>query len=196
MVATLTPPTISESYAGEKNLLLGCRNRLWEVAGYRQEQCDVEYDEHVPSIVPDTYIAICPAGWMRGPVHSGGGVFDFLYSVDVHCLRKIGNEARDRLRNTFALRLESINAEVEKVIMFLDFSYDLMQAVNELIETETGSTEGFVEPLRFSSVDSRPRVVSGDQAALSGNDAFMVRTVRFDGASRITHRGQEWEGLH
>lgn len=176
--------------AGEKNLLLAVRNRLRSVNSWTHAQCEIELDEAAPATTGDLYAIVMPGGWRPGPRHNtSGGVNDLVYSVDVAVAKRIANVPRDRMRDVFLNNLGNLSEELDLVYQAIDWKYEVNDAANALILAETESTEGFIEPLRFASIERRPRIVGGEIfAAKGGASAGMVRVISFTGARRITYK--------
>jgi len=172
----------------EKSLLLAVQERLRSVCAYTEAQCQIEYDEQAPAVTGDTYIIVMTGGWSPGPRHrTSGGVNDLLYAIDVGVVKRVTSVPRDRLRNVFFRNISALTAEVDKIYEAIDFNYDLLNAANSLITDETGSTNGFMEPLKFTGMDRRPRLVPGDLFASPGSEAAgLMRVINFGGARRIT----------
>ncbi|MGH8743511.1 MAG: hypothetical protein ACREUY_04455 [Burkholderiales bacterium] len=177
--------------AAEKNLMLAARNQLRlpqpTGGGYAADQCDVEFDEMAPATVGDIYLAVIPGGWRPGPRHNtSGGVNDLVYSVLVAVVRRIGNVPRDRRRDVFLNNLNTLDDDIDKVYSALDWKYEVMNAANALILTDTTSTQGFIEPLRLVGDVGRPRLVDAEFFGGKEGVAGMMRILPFGGARRIT----------
>lgn len=175
--------------AAEKNLMLAVRDALRVAGPYTESECQIEMDEQAPATTGATYIVVTTGGWQPGPRHqTAGGVNDLIYAVNVGVVKRAGATPRDRRRNLFFGNLSSLNAEIDKVFTAIDFNYNVMNAANALILTETGSTNGFIRPLTFHGMDRQPRVVPAEFFAGSPgeNAAAMMRTISFGGARRIT----------
>jgi hypothetical protein len=172
----------------EKSLLLAVRDRLRTVCGYTEQQCQIEYDEQAPAVTGDTYIIVMTGGWSPGPRHrTSGGVNDLLYAIDIGVVKRVTSVPRDRLRNVFFRNISALTEEVDKIYEAIDFDYALLDAANTLIVEETESTHGFIEPLKFTSMDRRPRLVPGELfAATTSEAAGLMRVISFGGARRIT----------
>ena len=177
----------------ETALLVAVRNRLREVGGFADDACAVEFDEMAPAKTGDVYLAVLPGGWSPGPRHNtSGGVNDLLYSVDVVVIRRIRQVPRDRLRNVFLDHLGGLNETIDIVYPIIDFSYPLLRAANTLIQSATGENDGydggFIEPLKFSGVDRRPKQYDGSMFGASSQQPGVAlgRTISFSGARRIT----------
>lgn len=173
----------------ETALLLAVRDRLIDAAGYSDKSCAVEYDEQLPAIAGDLYVAVMPGGWTPGPRHrTSGGVNDLLYSVDVSVLIRIRAVPRDRRRDVFAMNLDALNERIDEIWPLIDFDYTTINAASTMITERNESEEGFCEPLQFSSVDRRPRLVAGDVYAADSSQAHvaLARSINFNGARRIT----------
>jgi|GEM_PF-3502595 hypothetical protein len=182
----------------EKALLLATRNRLRMPinmafpsqggAGFTDDECNVEFDEMTPATVGHRYAAVMPGGWRPGPRHNtSGGVNDLVYGVDVLVVIRVGNVARDRLRDTFLTNVGALDEQLDKVFPPIDFNEGLRNEANAIIQAETGSAEGFIENLRFMGTDAKPRLAPAELFAGS-NDATsgLMRVLHFHGARRIT----------
>jgi hypothetical protein len=176
--------------AAEKNLLLAVRNRLRSQGPYTLQECEIEFDEMAPATVGNTYLAVMPAGWTPGPRHKTcGGISDLLYSVEVVVIKRITHVPRDRSRDVYFRNLRALTEDIDKVFTIIDFQYDLMNAANTLINTETGSEEGFIEPLKFTSISPKPQLVPAEVFAGTNEDrAGLKRSIVFGGARRITYK--------
>ena len=172
----------------EKSLLLATQNRLRTICGYTDPQCQIEYDEQAPAVTGDTYVIVMTGGWSPGPRHrTCGGVNDLLYAIDVGVVKRVSSVPRDRLRNVFFRNLSGLTEEIDKIYEAIDFEYDLINAASALITAETESTEGFVEALKFTGMDRRPRIVPGELFGAPNNEAAgLMRVINFGGARRIT----------
>lgn len=164
----------------EVALLLAVRDILRAKGGYSESECDCEYDEE-PSITTlgDVYLAVVPAGWAPGPDNNAcGGVLDELVSVDVACIVRGTQFPTDRLRNLFMNQLSGLNRHVRKVLTAVgNFQYEINNLANASL-----NDQGFVEPLRFGSVDAR--YFGGREG---DKNAGMVRVVHLVGARRLQY---------
>lgn len=173
----------------ETSLLEAVRNRLRSECSYRDAECDVELDDQVPAIAGDRYVAVVPMGMRQGPRHnSSGGAFDLLLGCRVTVFLRMADVPRDRRRSVFLERTRGINAELGKVMRAIDFSYAVTTAANDLEESLNGS-EGFIEPLRFISMDDKPQPVAREpfdaaSALTKGSDPILAikRGISFHGA--------------
>lgn len=171
----------------EVALLLAVRDILREKGGYAESECDCEYDEE-PSIVTvgDVYLAVVPAGWSSGPDNGTcGGILDEVVSVDVACIVRGAQFPADTRRSLFMEQLSGLNRHVRKVVTTVgNFQYELHNLANQSL-----NQYGFVEPLRFGSMESKPREV--DARYFGGREgekhAGMVRVVHLVGARRIQY---------
>lgn len=181
---------------GERALIVAVRNtlRLPIVdggAGYSDAQCDIEPDEMAPATVGEVYVVVMCGGYQPGPRHrSSGGINDTVYGIDITVIKRIAQVPRDRHGSAYINNLSALSPEIGKVYNALDWNYDLITAANVLITANTGSVEGFMEPLKFSGIEKRPRIVGGD---VLGSDAKskavgLARMISFHGARRMTHK--------
>ncbi len=171
----------------EVALLLAVRDILRAKGGYAEEECECEYDEEpTPTTIGDVYLAVVPAGWAPGPDNDKcGGILDEVFSVDVACIVRAGQFSSDRKRTLFMDNLIGLNRHVRKVLTTVgNFQYELHNLANESLNTYP-----FVEPLRFGSMEAKPRPV--DSQYFGGRDgddnAGLVRTVHLVGARRIQY---------
>jgi hypothetical protein len=175
----------------EKYLLIAARNALRSALGLRDDQCTVELDElAIPATAGDKYVAVAPFGVQRGPNHNAsGGVRDLLYGISVIVVIRLGKVPRDRRRDAFLDNLGGLSELVDSALTAVDWSYEINQAANARILEETGVEQGFIEPLRFVGMDSRPQIVGAEifGAEPETGVAGMKRAVHFSGARRITY---------
>lgn len=179
--------------ASQKFLLTAVRNQLRlpapTGAGYRDTECNCEPDDQFPATAGDVYVAVMPGGFMPGPTHnSSGGVRDFIYGVNVVVVRRVANVPRDRQRDVFLNHLDSLDDDIDRIIANVDWSQTVRVAANALITAETGSTQGFIYPLRFAGQVSAPVPVGAEKfgAASGKQEAGMMVTIPFHSARRIT----------
>lgn len=176
--------------AAEKSLLIAVRDQLRAVCQYAGGQCNIEYDDQVaPATTGDLFVVVTTGGWVPGPRHGTcGGVDDFVYSVNVGVVRRIGHVPRDRRTDEVYLRnLSGLAAEVDKIVMAVDWKYQvIMERANPLILAETSSNYGFIHPLVFKNVTQTPEIVGGEVFGAEGKTAGLKRTVSFGAARRIT----------
>ena len=178
---------------GETYVLEAVRDTLRSKLGLRPEQCDCEYDEQVPSMTGDFYVAVIGAGFETGPKHnSSGGVHDVLHSVQVLVLNR-AIAARDKRRTVFLERLQGINYQIGRVVRAIDWQADLMSYANAIMFRDYPTYQPFISPLRQSRCDAKPRMVNSEIYAGStggggpGVTPFvaMARSVYFGGMRRI-----------
>lgn len=184
----------------EKSLLTAVRNAIRANTRIilKAEVVQVEHDEIAPAIVAHEYIAVMPGGWSPGPRHnSSGGIWDFVFNVDVTIIKRIAEVPHDRIREAYLTHLASLDDYVEMLIEEIDFNYTVMAAANTLIAAEWGATypsdQGFMHPLVFAGTDKRPRIVNGNMfnaPARSPKNSVvgLGRTVFFTRARRIVIR--------
>ena len=164
--------------------------------GFSAKECDIEADEMAPGTVGDLYVAVVPGGWRPGPRHnSAGGVWDIIFDVDVLVIKRTGAFPRDRTRDVligsdYLGNLSSLNSDLERVLNAIDFDlgYTVNNTANRLILDKTGSSEGFVEPLKFKGLDKKPRIANAEIFGGNGTKAGLIRGIYFGGARRITTR--------
>ena len=174
----------------EKGLLQAVLNRLRSETTLTDPQVQIEHDERLASIESDTAVKVLPGGWSRGPRHNScGGINDLLYSVDILVAKRVRHVARDRVRNKFINESNDITELIDLIYEQVDWRYEVNVAANALILTATGSTDGFIEPLRFLTVEKRPREIDPQMFASGQTQpAAIGRIITFDGARRITKK--------
>lgn len=178
----------------EKALLMAVRDRLrldTEAggAGFRDTECDIEPDVDFPATAGQLYVAVIASGYTPGPIHGrSGGVRDLVYGVNVVVVRRIGNVPRDRRSDVFVANIDSLNADVDRVIEAIDWRYEVNIAANQQIAAEAGSSQGFTEPLRLAGPVGEIQYCGADKfLAKPGKEPVgMMRTIPFHGARRIT----------
>lgn len=170
----------------EKCLLVAVRDRLRSECDYTNPQCDIEFDAMAPATVGDVYVAVLPGGWVPGPrQNTSGGVSDRVYSVEACVIKRIRAVPRDRQRDVFLSNLDSLDEELDKIHEAIDWQYAVNTLANAAL-TERGQVHGFIEPLRFSGVDKKPRLAPPELFGAAGTQtAGMMRTIYFGGARRI-----------
>jgi hypothetical protein len=177
---------------GETYVLEGVRDVLRKKLGLSDNQCDCEFDEQVPTIADDIYLAVIGAGCDPGPTHnSSGGVHDLIYSVQVLVINR-AVAARDKRRSIFLNRLIGINQQIANVVAAIDWQLDLMSYVNHLMYEDFPNAEPFIHPLSLKRIDAKPRMISnemfaGTQIGGKGTTPFiaMARSVYFGNMRRI-----------
>lgn len=176
--------------ASEKFLMIAVRDRLRTEWPYKPGECDVDLDEDTPATIGQLYVGVLPGGWQPARWHNTcGGVNDLLYGVKVMVIRRISNVPKDRRVDVFLRDFGNLADEMDRIYQSIDFNYLVNDRANELITAETGSTEGFVEPLKFVSIEERPRVAPAEIFGGSRDPAAgLMRTISFFGARRLTHK--------
>lgn len=166
-----------------------------------ERQCDIEFDDEVPAIAGDLYVAVQPAGRFPHPTHkTSGGVSYEVIQVAVTVILRLQRVPRDRQRNVFIDNLTGLNAVVGDIVEAIDFQYGPMHDANQYLAREVGYSSstyrawGFITPLVLSGVDAKPQIVSGDIFSSGGQRgeprAGLKRTINFGGAERIQTRIQ------
>ncbi len=178
---------------GETYVLEAVRDTLRTKLGLRPEQCDCEYDEQVPSMAGDFYVAVIGAGFDLGPKHSAsGGVHDVLHSVQVLVLNR-AITARDKRRTIFLERLQGINYQIGRVVRAIDWQMDLMSYANALMYKDYPTYQPFITSLHQTRCDAKPRMVNSEiYAGATGgggpgttNYVAMGRSIYFGGMRRM-----------
>jgi hypothetical protein len=129
---------------GETYVLEGVRDVLRKKLGLHDNQCDCEFDEQIPSIADDIYIAVLGAGCDPGPTHStSGGVHDLIHSVQVLVINR-AVVARDKRRSIFLQRLVGINQQIANVIAAIDWQLDVLSYINHLLYVDFPTAKPFI----------------------------------------------------
>lgn len=182
-------------------VLEGVRDVLRKKLSLADHQCDCEFDEQVPSIAADVYFAVIGAGVEPGPTHNpSGGVRDFLHSVQVLVIQR-KFVARDQRRSIFLQKLTGLNAELGRVIAAIDWQMDLLSYINALLYRDNPTAEPFIEMLRFTRMDPKPRMVNSELFAAANQGGkgttpyvAMTRSVYFGRLRRIDYVSQLAKG--
>ena len=176
----------------EKHLLLAVRDMIRSKCGYKETECAIELDEMAPATVGQLYVAVTPGGCRLGQRHmTCGGVHDLVWNVNAIVIKRIRNVPRDRLRDTFLENIGSLDEEIDVIIEAVDWQYDVINAATASL-AEEGLEPGFIEPLKFTGLDDKPRLANPDLFAGAQQHGGsvpcgMVRAIRFGGARRITY---------
>jgi hypothetical protein len=177
---------------GETYVLEGVRDVLRKKLGLSDNQCDCEFDEQVPSIADDIYLAVIGAGCEPGPTqNTSGGVHDLVHSVQVMVINR-AVVARDRRRSIYLERLTGVNQQIANVIAAIDWQLDVLSYINHLMYLDFPTAKPFIHCLAFKRVDPKPKMVSnelfaGTQIGGKGTTPYigMARSVYFGGMRRI-----------
>ena len=162
-------------------------------ATYLARQVEYEIDELAPATVGGLYIMVIPAGVEAGPTHNtSGGVIDRVYGVDVAIALRAPKKPRDRRREylTDFRGTTSIGSHFARhefnITEQIDFQNIVMTTANALILAESGSSEGFIETLKFAGLGRIREAPAEVFAGVPGESAAaLIRTIRFRGARRI-----------
>jgi hypothetical protein len=176
------------SALSESALLEAVRDEIRGNAAFNNNQVQVEHDEMAPSYSGDLYIAVIPAGFRNGPTHHlSGHVNDFIYSVDVAVVMRAPKYPRDRRRDLFVKTTLSLNKHITTILDEVDFTYSVNATANATISSVEGSSYGFIEVLKLTSVDPRPKLVSGAMYGDNPNEARagLARVIHLTGARRV-----------
>jgi hypothetical protein len=172
---------------GEIYLLEAVRDTIRDKLGLTATECDCEYDEQIPSIAGDRYVAVIPAGCDPGPKHqTSAGVHDALHAVQVLILVRATTTPRDRRRSVFLERLNGINTLLSGIIKVIDWQMDLLSLTNHLLAVDYPAAQPFNEMLRLTRIDAKPRMVNSEAFA-SGPSAYvaMARSAWFGRCRRM-----------
>ncbi|TWU22455.1 hypothetical protein Pla52o_35110 [Novipirellula galeiformis] len=182
----------------ETALLEAVRDTLRTKLKLNESQCDVELDdETVPAISSAKHFSVSSAGLVAGKHHArSGGAIDLLLSVRVVVYHRMGDVPRDRRRSVLLERTRGLNADLTAVMDAIDFRYEPMNLATSNIST-LGSREGFLEPLKFDSADTKPQPVFKDpydaaSSTAKGDPTLAIRRgVKFSGARFVMTRRQQ-----
>lgn len=168
----------------ETAILKAVRDRVREVLSLPSSSVDVELDDYVPAIAGDKHVVIVPNGWTAGPNARNSTTIDNYLNVRVVVFNRIGNIPRDRRRDVFLGYSEGINKDLLAIRNGVEFSYDVVAKANTFLGASAG--EGFIEPLRFGSVDPKPQTVDEEpftaaapMAKASHNQLAIKRGINF-----------------
>jgi len=157
-------------------------------------QCNAEaVDDFVPQSSGDFYIAVTPEGIDPGPTHNTSGtVFDLVFGIRVTVYQRTRDVPRDARRSVYLDQVLGINARLEKIIRALDWKPEVTNTANLLIREQNPTATGFMNHLRFRSIDRKLQSVIGDtygahvESALGAdNYVGLKRSILFGGARRI-----------
>jgi|AACY02.16.fsa_nt_gi hypothetical protein len=179
----------------ETCLLQAVRDTLRSEIPLADERCDVELDDQLPSIAPQSYYAVTAGGTTPGPRHqSSGGVYDLVIDVRVTLFRRVPHRARDRRRNVYLDLLAGLNRKLDETIVLIDHSYDLLADAAQLLNAHYPFAE-YPEPFRTFAPDTAPRMVyrdpydAADMQTRGGDPIIAIaRSVTFRGARAMHAR--------
>ncbi len=180
--------------SGEVYLLSAVTEILQQTLKLSPDVCNVEYEEaFAPSIASDLYISISPSGSSLGPSHNtSGGVRDVIYGCTVNVKRRSRSTPRDKRRSLYLDQVGGLNAVLDQVIKAIDWQQAVINRANALLHVVEADAKGFVNMLRVTGFDQRPRPIAGEVYAASvdgakGADTWagLSRGVSFGGARRI-----------
>ena len=174
----------------ESALVRAVRDRIRLHAEFENRQVEVELDEHIPPLAGDVYVLVMPGGVEPGPSHpTNQGAIDKLYGVDVAIALRAPRVPTDRRRSLFIALSSSFEIYQAAVELQVDFKYPVLDAANALILAESGSTQGFIEALKFAGVGPFRLIDANTYQASAGEPvAAVMRTIRFRGARRLVTR--------
>lgn len=180
----------------EESLLQAVRDTIRTQCSYKDSQCDVEIEEMAPSGAGEVYCAVQPNGVTSGPNNQiGGGVLDELFAVKVTVILRTPNAQRDKTRRLMLDYLKGLNTRLRQIKDCIHFSYPVMNAANLLIyPVDAGIAPqqqlGFIEPLVYNNIDTRPQVAGGEFFADITDEtrAGVKRSIYFVKARRIQYQ--------
>jgi hypothetical protein len=157
--------------------------------GIGEQDCNVEIDEFFRATSGRMYVAVRPGGYSPGESHSGGSD-DLVVSLSVTVAIRVTEIARDRQNRKLTTLLGNLGNAMARVRTAVSWNYGVMNAANALIDPQPEPTKIFREPLRFTGIDTQPRMVSGASwgDVPSENNSAMARTMFFSGARFISKR--------
>lgn len=172
----------------ETALLHATREILMERLPLNADQIDIELDDEAPAMAGDVYYCLSPFGFRVGEKNKNGyGIVHGVYGVRVAVLQRISKVPRDRRREIFAGRLNSLNSKLSAVMTKVQWSETLICKANSYLTKHCPGIGGeFKRPLVAVSADSKPKLQTGKQTYDSKNlnnpghnFAAMVRGINF-----------------
>jgi hypothetical protein len=177
----------------ESALIRAVRDQIRTHADFDAKHANVELDEQAPSIAPDRYVMVIPAGVEPGPtLATSGTVIDKLYSIEVSLALRAPKKPRDYERDLFIALTDSWEVYRRSIESKVDFAYAVIDAANTLMIAEgtaTGVCDTFIKPLRFNGLGRFRNAPAELFAGFPGEtQAAIIRTIRFTGARRLVAR--------
>lgn len=153
----------------------------------------IDQDEYAPPPAAITHIVVTSGGITPGPKHSpSGGVWDFVYAVDVIVMRRVTNVPKDRAADPWLYLADSLNTFVEAVLSALDWSEGWLERINTMLVSESANLneQPFLKYLTFEGIDAKPQTVPGSVFGCDEREprAGIKRKIRFGGARRVTYK--------
>lgn len=164
-------------------LLIATVRHLREELRYTTQQCDIQPDGRPPATMGEFYVAIDEAGVQSNEKTHLRETF----SITVTITRRTAPTPRDRRGSLYADRSRALAAIERPVIVAVHNNQTLRALANaELGAPQENLGDQILQPLWYAG-RSRTRYESAEWCGAGGNDndAFMVRTLNFQGGLRV-----------
>ena len=180
----------------EPCLLQAVTEAVRKVLDLQEPACNVEYDsDFVPQTSGDVYVSVSPEGFRVGPRHdSSGGIYDVVMGCRVSVYLRSRNTPRDQRRSLYLDQVIGVNSRLDKIIKAIDWQRSVIVRANAILTATEPTALGLMpgNPLRITSVDSKPRPIVGEVYGAStqsaaGADTYvgLTRGITFGGARRM-----------
>lgn len=140
-------------------------------------------DGRPPPVSGELFIGVEGSSYGRSDPDLNTGI-DEICSVSVTIHRRCAFSPYDRLADEVIHKeTTGMSAIAYRIMARLHLSYAVTAAANALLPS---NPQGFIEPLRWVSTDSQPRLVTGShyQSADDGTYAALLMSIRFADARR------------
>jgi hypothetical protein len=163
------------------------RDAIRALADFRDRQVTAEVDERAPSRAGDLHVIVWPGGTEQDETNETSGcVLDKLFGINVSIAMRAPRKARDHQGEFWIQATDSFDTYAATIVSVVHFVYAVNTTANATILSESGSAEGFIEPLKCTGIgpirEAPPDIFADDPR--SQRVAF-IRTINFRGARRI-----------
>ena len=163
------------------------RDAIQGLATFRDSQVTAEVDERAPSRAGDLHVIVWPGGTDEDDTNETSGcVLDKVFGINVSIAMRSPRKARDHQGEFWIQATDSFDTYAAAIVAAIHYDYAINTTANATILSESGSAEGFIEPLRCTGIgpirEAPPDIFADDPR--SRRVAF-IRTITFRGARRI-----------
>ena len=164
------------------------RDAIQAHADFRSRQVTAEIDERAPSRAGDLHVIVWPGGTEQDDTNETSGcVLDKVFGINVSIAMRSPRKSRDHSGEFWIQATDSFDTYAAAIVSVVHFVYAVLTTANATILSESGSAEGFIEPLKCTGTgpirEAPPDIFADDPR--SARPAF-IRTITFRGARRIT----------
>lgn len=182
----------------ESALLQACQEAIIQKLSYDHTELSQEPDEQATADTGSVRVVLMPENQTIGPTHEGDQArWDIYFAIKITVGIRSTDTSRDRERellidtSLFAAHARSLNQRLSAIRDVLDGQwFPHMERADEIL-TDSGDTAAnglFMEPLRMTGIDPKPRRLSGEFFDATGDHEGWGRSIMFGRARRIRKR--------